>query len=208
MKKKALFALLAAVVVAAMAAPATATTQSGVEKVDILGQGGNGVLAENGAKLARNDNRIKVWYRAATPDPGSYIYPTADMVPPGAVHPEVVPGYPEVFTLWAFVFNNPELCSGPCDFDDIGDTPAQGGVYQLGGKVATEAKIGFKKKVSVGDAPVVGAVLQNPRGAEVHVAMAPHGKAYCGEELMQQLTGSVGTPAHWWPALFFPDDVS
>lgn len=40
-----------------------------------------------------------------TPEPGTYIYPPN---PPG-----IVAGHPEVFTLWAFIFNFPELCVGP-----------------------------------------------------------------------------------------------
>ena len=200
--------MLALAVVAALAAPATANTAAGVQRTDILGQGGDGVLVEDGAKLARNNKRIKVWYRVPTPEPGTYDYPTADMVPPGGQHPEVIPGYPEVFTLWAFVFNYPESCTDACDFDDIGDTAAQGGVYQIDAAVALGAKIRFKGKVKVGATPLAGVALQNPKGAEVHVAMAPHGKAQCGEELHQQLNGSVGNPSFWWPALFVPDDAS
>lgn len=208
MHKKAIYAVLAVLVVAALAAPATANTSAAIQRTDVLGQGGDGVLAEDGGKLARNNNRIKVWFRVPTPEPGTYDYPTADMVPPGAEHPEVIPGYPEVFTLWAFVFNYPDLCTDSCDFDDIGDTAAQGGVYQLDATVALDGRIRFVGKVKVGDAALAGAALQNPHGAEVHVAMAPHGKAHCGEALEQQLTGSVGNPSFWWPALFFPDNSS
>lgn len=205
MYKKAIYALLAALVVAALAAPASANDGADTQTTDILGQGGEGVAAEDGAKLKRHDNRVRVIYRITTPEPGSYDYPTADMVPPGREHPEVVPGYPEVFTLWGFVFNYPELCTGPCDFDDLGDTAAQGGAYQLGATIALGGKIVIKKKIAVGDTPFNGVPLQNPRGAEIHVAMAPHGQAQCGEELQQQLSSPVGAPNFWWPALFFPE---
>ena len=181
-----------------------------VQTADVLGQGGDGVYQEDGARLVRSETSLRIKWKVPTPAPGTYQYPTADQVPPGApTHPEIIPGWPEVFTLWVFVFNHPELCSAPCDFDDIGDTTAaQGGVYQLDATVALDGKIRFKGKVKVGEAPLVGAALQNPNGAEVHPAMAPHGKAHCGEALEQQLTGSVGNPSFWWPALFFPDDAS
>jgi len=205
MYKKAIYALLAALVIAAMAVPAAASSGADTQTTDILGQGGEGVAAEDGAKLKRHNQRIRVIYRVPTPEPGSYNYPTADMVPPGNEHPEVVPGYPEVFTLWGFIFNYPELCDGPCDSNDIGDTPAQGGVYQLGARVAVGERVIVSTKVLVGDTPFGGVPLQNPRGAEVHVAMAPHGQAQCGDELLQQLGGPIGNPSFWWPALFFPD---
>ena len=53
--------------------------------------------------------------------------------------------------------------------------------------------------------PRIAARAQNPRGTEVHAAMAPHGQAQSGEELEQQLTGPIGNPSFWWAALFFPD---
>ena len=42
--------------------------------------------------------------RMATPASGEYLYPAG-----------TEPGHPEVFTLWMFVFNHPENCSGPVD---------------------------------------------------------------------------------------------
>ncbi len=206
MYRKTVSALVAVLVVASLATPALAGNGPDIDRTDILGQGGEGVAAEDGAKLTRRDKRFKVVYRVATPEPSSYNYPTNDMIPPGSEHPEVVPGWPEVFTLWGFVFNYPELCDGPCDSNDIGDTPAQGGVYQLGANVATANMIVFRQIVRVGDAPFAGVALQNPRGAEVHVAMAPHGEAQCGEALEQQLGGPIGNPSFWWAALFFPNN--
>ena len=63
----------------------------------------------------------------------------------------------------------------------------------------------MKGRIKVGQAPVAGVPLQDPMEAEVHIAMAPHGMALTGAELQHQLNSAVGTPAHWFPALFIDD---
>lgn len=197
-----LIALLAAAALAVglAALPVGATT---AEQADVLGQGGVGVLNPDGATLDRDADGIRISYNVPTPAPGSYAYPTSDMVPPGASHPEVIPGYPEVFTLWAFVFNYPALCSdGICDANDLGDPLSKGGVYRVDGIIAANPTIGFRTGIDVGDAATAFFDLENPLGAEVHLAMAPHGMAHSGEDLRTQLNVSVGTPDFWWPALF------
>ena len=172
------------------------------QRADILGQGGEGISQRNGARLVRSDHSIEVRWKLPAPAPGTYAYPTADSVPPGAPpHPEVVPGSPEVFTLWAFVFDHPGDCTDPCDFDDIGDTPARGSIYQLDGTVAHHRKITMGGKVRLGQAPAVGLGLSNPTGAEVHVAMAPHGMVV-DVQLGRQLNGAIGGPPEWFPAIF------
>ena len=174
-----------------------------VQTTDVLAQGGNGLYQGDGARLVRSDNSLRIKWQVPTPDPGTYQYPTADQVPPGAPdHPDIVPGWPEVFTLWVFVFNNPQLCTEPCDFDDIGDTPAQGGIYQADGIIAHGNKITMRGDVEVGTPPLAGVALASPLTAEVHVAMTSHGQAYSGEDLARQLSIAVGTPAEWWPAIF------
>lgn len=194
---------LVAVLLAAVVAPAGAANGVIKQRTDVLGQGGDGVHQEDGARLKRHNNAVKVNWSIATPEPDSYDYPSADMIPPGAPpHPEVVPGYPEVFTLWAFVFNYPEFCSEPCNSDDVGETPAQGGVFQLDATVATGDQIVMSGKIHRRDSPAAGVRLQEPKTAEVHVAMAPHGRAGCGDDLLRQLAGPIGTPAFWFPALF------
>lgn len=203
MYRRALIALVAAFVVASIASPAIADSSPDISTTDVLGQGGVGIAAEDGATLQQHDDRIKVIYKVSTPEPDSYNYPDASMTPPWLDHPEVVAGWPEVFTLWGFVFNYPDQCDGPCDGNDIGDTPAQGGVYQLGALVASGNNITVKQTVRVGDQPFSGMALENPRGAEVHVALAPHGQAQSGDELQAQLSGPIGNPSFWWPALFF-----
>lgn len=191
-----------ALVLVTVATPAVAGNGA-VEREDVLGQGGVGVHADDGARLQRAASELRVRWKAPTPEPGSYAYPLPTMVPPGAPeHPPINPGAPEVFTLWAFIFNHPALCNGPCDFDDIGATPAQGGIYQLDGIIATKQWVKMSGAISVGQPPLVGVALSDPANAEVHIAMAPHGMALTGADLERQLTSSVGTPAFWFPALF------
>ncbi len=195
--------MLAALLLVGLVGTASAEAHSqNRQRADIQGQGGEGVTQRNGARLIRSDHAIEVRWRLRTPAPGSYDYPTADSVPPGAPpHPEVVPGHPEVFTLWAFVFDHPDQCTEPCDFDDIGDTPARGSIYQLDGTVAEGRRIHMSGKIRLGQAPAVGLGMSNPEGAEVHVAMAPHGMA-SGDELGRQLNGAIGGPPQWFPAIF------
>jgi hypothetical protein len=203
MRKTTIGAVIA-LVFALIAAPAAAS--SSVQHTDILGQGGVGVANEDGAELQRFDDRVQVRFSVATPEPNTYSYPTADMVPPGASHPEIVPGYPEVFTLWAFVFNYPEECTdGACDFDDIGHPDSQGGVYRLDAALGTRGTITMVGTVGVGQAAAAGLPLVNPHGAEVHVAMAPHGMLVSGPEGHLQTRVAVGGVAHWWPAIFVPE---
>jgi len=200
------FGLLAAVLVAVLLASAVAPAgaKNGVtrETADVMSQGGGDeVLKADGAKLTRRKRLIKVNWTVPTPGPGSYDYPTADMIPPTAPpHPAIAPSYPEVFTLWAFVFNNPEMCEGPCDGGDIGDTPAQGGVFQVDATIADDGTITMAGKIRTRDNPARGARLQEPSTAEVHLAMAPHGRAACGDDLLRQLAGPVGGPPFWFVA--------
>ncbi len=196
--------IVAAVAVLIMAAPtAVADTPRITQTSDVLAQGGNGLYQGDGARLVRSDGSLRIKWQVPTPEPGTYQYPTADQVPPGApTHPEIIAGWPEVFTLWVFVFNHPELCTVPCDFDDIGDTPAQGGVHQADGIIAHGNKITLRGDVEVGAPSLAGATLTSPLTAEVHVAMTSHGQAYSGDELARQMTIAVGTPAEWWPAIF------
>lgn len=203
-------AIGALVVMAVGAAGAVAGAHGGGssrhQRADVLTQGGEDVYQARGARLHRTDHSIEAKWRIRTPEPGTYTYPTPDMVPPGApLHPPIDPGYPEVFTLWAFVFDVPDACTdGVCDMDDIGDTPARGSVYQLDGEIAYRNRLVMSGKIRIGQAPAVGLGLSNPLGAEVHLAMAPHGTALDGDELVAQLNGPVGGPPQWFPALFFP----
>ncbi|MBW3604463.1 MAG: hypothetical protein KY460_06015 [Actinobacteria bacterium] len=162
-----LIALLSLALLAALALPATAHGRHArVQREDVLTQNETGVYARNGARLHRNRYSFTVRWKVRTPRPGTYAYPSPDQIPPGAPpHPPVEPGRPEVFTLWAFVFNYPKRCTDACDFDDIGpDTAAQGGIYQLDGTVAYGRRITMRGKIRLGQQPATGATIRCATG--------------------------------------------
>lgn len=149
-----------------------------------------GVYAVNGAALVRQPNGLAARVTMPTPEPGTYNYP-----------PGKVAGHPEVFTLWIFVFNNPELCSLPCDGNDLGNTPAQGGVYNGSGHFASGGELTLAGRVGVGEAPFAGVPLASPETATVHLAVAPHG-AIDPSALPNEFRIPAGGPAMWWVAIF------
>lgn len=175
---------------------------------DIFGQSPAGpVVSEGGASLLRTPNGITVALTMPTPVPGSYDYPPMG----SAWQPAPVPGFPEVFTGWAFVFNSPEECaSTPC----AGPTPtsAEGrvGVYNFAGHVAGGGTLNLVGHISIGDAvfghpnPEANNPLDNPRGAEVHLAIAPHG-ALLPDAMPDQINTPTGNPTYWWISLFIPE---
>lgn len=189
----------------------TGESNGDVQTSGFPGQGGvEPALATDGAELERRDDGLVARVDIPTPEPGSYEYPTGDMVSPWAEpHPPVSPGAanaPEVFTLWLIVFNDPESCTNDqCDADDIAaDASARGGVYQVDGRVADGGSMSFVGNVRLGQQPEVGSPLDNPMGADVHLAIAPHGRALSGTDGWRQLNGPVGNPTLWWTAEFSP----
>jgi len=50
-----------------------------------------------------------------TPEPGSYTYPQGPTA-------SGEPGHPETFSLWVFIFFNPEECHNGCDGSDLADS--------------------------------------------------------------------------------------
>ena len=172
-----------------------------IDTADIKTQDGEGVAAENGARVLRTRHGVRLRMTMPTPEPSSYVYPSA-----AEGTPPIVPGWPEVFTGWAFVFNFPDRCSDPCGGDDLGDTPAQGGVANFDGDVVWEDAIDFSGKLTrgmeLGNPPGLPRVkFVNPKGAEIHMAIAPHG-APIRESIGVQTTTPVGSPlcACWWVA--------
>lgn len=181
------------------------------QTADIRAQGDRVTsLHDDAARLIRRDDGLVVEIDMPTPPPGSYQYPTADLVPPWAdAHPPVSPGAsgaPEAFTVWLAVFNHPEECTDDqCDFDDLGpDAPGGGGNYQIDGRIGSDDRLLMIGSVRLGEASFDGSRLVNPVGAEVHLAVAPHGRALPGSDGWRQLNGPVGTPDHWWSATFLP----
>ena len=124
---------------ALLASTSTLLAKGAVKQTaNVVGQGPAGPLvAENGATVTRTKNGVGIALTMPTPLPGSYNYP-----PPNPFQPVApVPGTPEVFTGWAFIFNQPENCAvpnqcvppppgaaAPNDF-----TTARGGVYNFAG---------------------------------------------------------------------------
>jgi hypothetical protein len=168
------------------------------EQANVMNQGGAGVYAPAGAMVVRQRNGLRLSVRMPTPEPGSYVYPDG-----------TDPGHPEIFTLWAFIFNYPDLCDGPCDGNDIGaDAPAKGSVYNAGGHVASGNSLTIAGRVGVGEpavAPpgVTPTPLVNPAGAEIHLAVTSHGELD-PTTLPEEFHMPTGSPACgcWWVALF------
>lgn len=162
------------------------------------------------ATLSRRADGLFATVDIPTPAPGSYAYPTSDLVPPGfEPHPPVASGAsgaPEVFTAWLFVFNFPERCSDQrCDADDVGaDTAAMGAVFQLDGRIADGDRLELRGGVSNGAEGDNSVRLVRPEMSEVHVAIAPHGRALPDEDGWRQLNEAVGNPDFWWSATFVP----
>jgi hypothetical protein len=183
----------------ALATPAgglLAANSGGPEYADVSNQGGAGVYAPNGALLVRQPSGLQAKLSMPTPAPGTYSYPAG-----------VSPGNPEVFTLWMFVFNYPDLCSGPCDADDLGvDKPARGGAYNGGGHTAAGDSLTIAGRIGVGETPfahpvITMAPLEAPGTAEVHLAITAHG-GLDPSRLPDEFRLPTGNPAFWWVAMF------
>lgn len=111
-------------------------------------------------------------------------------------------GDPEVFTLWAFVFNHPENCTVPCSMDDLGViTPAKGGAYNVGGHFVSGNSLTISGRIRVGETPFGFAPLEFPATAEVHLALAPHG-AVDPSMLPDEFHLPTGPMLLWWVAIF------
>lgn len=177
---------------------AAAATGRGVTKQteDVFGQGPDGpVVAEDGATLGRTRNGISINLSMPTPEPGTYTYPSG---PEGGAWTDEE-GPPEVFSLWCFVF-------------DPGQDPFEGrpgewtGVYAVTGHVVGGSTLTLSGHASTNGDPFLGQAVENPREAEVHLAVAPHG-ALDPNLLPEALNTPTGPgPDIWWLALFDPPD--
>jgi hypothetical protein len=180
------------------------------------------LLAEN-ATIERSADGVTINMGLVTPEPGSYTYPE-DV-------PAESQAAPESFTGWAFVFNNPEFCvtseeppfCGPDDFND----QVKFGVYNFGGfssslsqhsgsdpalNEGTDGMVMLSGTIAAGDAQrvnmppdVVTFPLENPEGAEIHAAIAPHGQLDV-TKLPDDLYNPMGSPdcECWWVGIFMP----
>jgi hypothetical protein len=201
-------AILASLVVAAglLASAAIAGAASPWEQADVFGQGmGGPTVAPDGARILRTADGLSVSLSMPTPMPGSYAYP----VGPTA---SGVPGHPEAFSLWAFVFFNPEACDGDCDAPDVMTNPdVVAGAFNAGGHLVGGPNLTLTGHVNPGT-PTFGGAMAETVGealsqgfsiadAEIHVAVAPHG-ALDPELLPAQFKTPVGDPSFWWIALY------
>lgn len=190
--------LLALTLSAGLVVAGHSTAAAAPEHADVMEQGGMSVRAADGATLVRQANGIAVSMTMPAPEPGTYVYPAG-----------TEPGHPEVFTLWAFVFNHPENCSGGvCDGDDTSDPAVGFGAYNAAGHVNSGGTLNLSGRIGVGE-PAGGppgstmAPLSNPAGAEIHLAVTSHG-GLDPSTLPTEFRIPTGSPACgcWWVALF------
>lgn len=209
-RRRWLIAAIGAGVVVAVATVAWPTDDgAGWERTDLTEQGTTDALyAADSARLQRRADGVAVEVDVPAPEPGTYEYPTHDMIPPWVEsHPPISQGAsdaPEAFTLWLFAFNDPSQCTDTqCDNDDVGpDTAARGAVYQVDGRIAEDGRLRFAGNVRIGQVQLDGARLDDPAGAEIHLAVVPHGRALAGSDAVVQLNTPVGNPSLWWGARF------
>lgn len=169
-------------------APAIAGQQgTHAETADVFGQGPNGpVVAIDGATLRRTDNSIQAKIRMPRPEQDTYTYPDPD--DPTAAEP----GNPEGFTLWVFVFDE-EL--GP-----FADHPWSSAFFAAGHLVGG-TELTLSGQINLNTEPFAGFHLENPRDAEIHLAVAPHG-ALDPDIMPEQIKTPAGDPSMWWFAIF------
>ncbi len=189
--RKAILASAIAALTVLTVLPAVASTNRAT--LDIVGQGPGGTTVGE-AVLTRGANGIHVLAKMSTPEPGSYDYPMGAVV-----------GSPEVYSLWAFVFADPDLCDGACGgLDDV--EASGGGVFALGGHAVGGSTLNLSGHVSKNTEPFTlperdFSRLSRMDDAEVHIAIAPHG-ALDPAQLPGQFVTPIGTPANWWIAIF------
>lgn len=200
--------LLAVATAGALVAPtAVASAGNPWEHEDIFGQGMDGpTVAEDGAAIRRTAKGVTAKVTMPTPEPGSYNYPQG----PTASGEE---GHPEAFSLWVFLFFNPEECAtgdcGPADL--INDPDVVAGAFNAGGHLASGPKLTISGRVNEqsavfggSNAETIAEALAMGYGiddAQVHVAVAPHG-AQDPDLLPQQFKTPAGDPSFWWMALY------
>lgn len=178
------------------------------QTTDVIGQGPDGdVVAEDGATIWRTSNEILIELSMPTPTPGEYTYPSEPAEREGEWWTDEV-GELEAFTLWAFIFNNPEDCENGCDSGDLGE-PAGGGVFGVSGAVSDGGDLTLNGFISTdtelyeADGEPMGVPLERPCEAEVHLAVAPHG-AFDPDMMPEVLQTPAASVDEWWVALFDP----
>jgi hypothetical protein len=202
-----LLIVLALALGVALALPSTGPAFAKVTKQTehVMNQDGEGYYAKDAAHLTRQTNGISIRVSVPVPQPNTYTYPEGVPTPSAS---------PEVFTGWAFVFNYPDKCAngpGNCSGPDLFNPDVGTGVYNFAGHpTGAGGNMVLTGSIQVGQ-PAGGppgstmAPLSNPGGAEVHVAIAPHG-LIDPSNMPAQANTPVGSPdcACWWVAVFAP----
>lgn len=200
--------LLAGLLAIATLAPTTgASAATPWEQADIVGQGPGGpTVAVNGAEVRRTTRGVTAKVSLPTPEPGSYDYPTGPTA-------SGEPGHPETFSLWVFIFFNPEACDGDCDGADLqsDDPDVVAGAFNAGGHVVGGPNLTISGQVNRQSAVFGGPNAESitealERGhdiadAEIHLAVAPHG-ALDPRLLPHAIKTPAGNADLWWIALF------
>jgi hypothetical protein len=200
----------ASLIAAAVLALSATTVSAGTwETASIRGQGLAGPTVAGGqAAILRTPSGVTAQLTMPTPQPGSYNYPVG---PTGSG----IAGHPEAFSLWVFVFFNPEACSSnPCGPGDLMNNPNviagafNAGGHIVGGPVLTLAGSVNPSRASFGgpNAETIGEALAmgyNLADADIHLAVAPHG-ALDPALLPAQISTPVGNPGFWWISIFPP----
>lgn len=190
------------------------------ETADVSGQGADGsVVATDGAKIHRTAKGVTASVSMPAPVPGEYD------VPEGPTS-SGVEGSPAAFSLWVFIFFNPDACDGSCNGPDLAGEDVVAAGYNAGGHLVAGSHLTISGKVNaqnqafgppgvpvctgadagesvcvetVGQALALGYTIAD---AEIHLAVAPHGKLD-PSLLPAQITTPAGNAAdHWWTALF------
>jgi hypothetical protein len=197
---------LALGVALALSAAGPAISNVAKQTVNVMNQDGAGDYAEDAAHLTRQTDGLSIRVSLPVPQPNTYTYPPEGVPTPSAS--------PEVFTGWAFVFNYPDECAGGaghCGGPDLFNPLVGAGVYNFAGRpTGAGGNLVLTGHIQVGQ-PAGGppgstmASLSNPGGAEVHVAIAPHG-LIDPSNMPAQTRTPVGSPTCecWWVAVFAP----
>jgi hypothetical protein len=172
------------------------------------GEGTRYEVDDSSATLRRTKNGVTASVSMPTPLPGTYCYPPAAISTDPSAGPAVA-GFPEAWSLWGIYFNNPEQClEGGCSAADVLGSNcenAQAGAVQLGGHITGGRMLHISGHLSKGHGPLGAlgcAPLTNIDGAEIHLAVAPHGMLR--PDLMPTLieVPPGGGPGYWFPSVF------
>ncbi|HEX6474374.1 MAG TPA: hypothetical protein VF114_04715 [Candidatus Limnocylindria bacterium] len=204
MRKRILISLL----VGASLALSTSVVSAGtLETATVRGQGPAGpTIAGASASIMRTDTSVIAKVVMDTPEAGSYTLGA------GATGSQIH-GSPAAFSLWVFVFFNPEECAaavcGPGDL--INDPDVVAGAFNAGGHIVGGPNLNLSGSVNASratfggpNAETIGQALDmgyNLADADIHLAVAPHG-VLTPALLPEQISTPVGTPANWWLAFF------